>query len=464
MRNLNYCLNISIVILAVTARGYTLTLSKAMDMASQNNLPLQQARSTWLTNKNDKNIALSYLLPQISLAQSNSRHGITYPDASNQGLDVKRNYDEKKGSISMTQELFNMNSYYLFSRANQQALQDLLIYQDALQNLSLTVSDQYFQLVLAIENFIFLKSEEDETLKRLRDIEVQVKYGSMTKSQLLEMQAQAKRVQANIIEAQQIINNQKDILADSIGNNQFTKISILGSAPKSLSLSLPALEHWIKDAKDNNLHLKISENNLQQAKLQQKATASNYLPTLSLNANYNHYKYPSQSIKPDNGSASSITGDKLENRKYDGAITLSYPLFNGGKRYYDNLKYQENIKLAKTTQKNDTQVIIRTIKRLYRQLKLGIKVIETQKSALESSKEMLRLSRISLKEGAVTVLETLENISNVRSDQQSLESSRYHYLFSLINLLTESGVISPKDINEISQDLNKIIDIPSVEE
>ena len=216
MTYFRFCTILLIGSFAATAQGFTLSLEQAMDMAAKNNLPLQEARARWLTNKNDKNIALSYLMPQISLAQSKSKNRTVYPQASDQGFDVSRTYTEQKSTASLTQELFNMSTYYLYSKANQQALQDLLIYQNALQSLSLSVCDQYFQLILAIENLIFLESEKTEIRKRQQDVEAQVQYGSMTKSQLLEVKAQVKRVEANIIEAKQIIANQKDLLADSI--------------------------------------------------------------------------------------------------------------------------------------------------------------------------------------------------------------------------------------------------------
>ena len=73
---------------------------------------------------------------------------------------------------------------------------------------------------------------------------------------------------------------------------------------------------------------------------------------------------------------------------------------------------------------------------------------------------MLRMTQASLKAGAVTVLETLENISNVRKDQQSLALAKYDYLFNLIEILILSGIISPKDIHNINQDLSQELAIP----
>ena len=309
MTYFRFCTILFIGSFVATAQGFTLSLEQAMDMAAKNNLPLQEARARWLTNKNDKNIALSYLMPQISLAQSKSKNRTVYPQASDQGFDVSRTYTEQKSTASLTQELFNMSTYYLYSKANQQALQDLLIYQNALQSLSLSVCDQYFQLILAIENLIFLESEKTEIRKRQQDVEAQVQYGSMTKSQLLEVKAQVKRVEANIIEAKQIIANQKDLLADSIGSNQFNKINMLSDNPQILKLTIPALKYWINDTKEHNLSLKIAKNNLAQAKLLHKASVSDYLPTLSLKANYDHYKYPDQTLKVDNNDTTNISSN-----------------------------------------------------------------------------------------------------------------------------------------------------------
>jgi len=459
MINIQSLFKLGIVLTTLSVQSYTLRLDNALDKALQHNLPLQQAKVTWLMNTTDKNIALSYLLPQMSLSQSHSKNRIIYPHASSQGTEISRSYQEKKGIISLSQELFNMQSYYVYSKANQKAVQDLLIYQNALQNLSLTVAEQYFQLIMAIENYRFLQTEAQETQQKLNDITKQVQYGAMTKSQLLEVQAQDQRVRANVLEAKQAIANTYDRLADSIGCHQFTHIATLGETANTIHLPIPALKHWLSDAMQNNISLKIAASELKQSQYLHKAARSSFLPTLSFNSSYSRYKYPSQTLKIDGGNALNMI-EKNQNKAFEGGITLSYPLINGGKRYYDNQKYQEGLHLAKINLENNSQIIQRQIKQRYRKLKLGSEVISARQSALKSATEMLKLSQISLQEGAVTVLETLNNIANVREDQHKLEQTRYAYLLDLITLLIEAGVITPKDIQEIDKDFVKQQEIP----
>lgn len=453
------CLRILMTMITLSSYSYTLSLNDAFNKAQQNSSILQEAKFTWLKNKNDRNIALSYLLPQLTLEHSNNKTRTIFPKASDQKQDVIRYYEEDQGSLTISQELFNMNSYYLYSQANQKTTQDLLMYQQALQNIALTVTNQYFNLILDIENHQFLLAEEKETLQRLKDITVHLKLGSMTKAQQLEAQAQAKRIKANIIRAKQNIQDSKDLLADTIGCSKFTKIKRLKDSPDILSLTIPNLKHWIKDTYDHSLTLKIAQSDIKQAQFLQKAILSNYLPSISLNGYYNRSKYPYQTLKTQDGTTTSVS-EKMQARSYEGEISVSYPLINGGKRFYDNKKYQENIKLAKATQKTIQQTVIRSIKQLYRQLTHSLEIIDTRKSALKSSSEMLRVSRIGMQEGAITVLETLENIANVRNDQQNLESAKYEYLYNLVNILITSGIISPKDIWEINKDLQISLTIP----
>lgn len=443
-----------------SAHSYTLDLNTAFEKAQKNNLPLQESRLRWLKNKNDKNIALSHLLPQIKLNYSGGKSRIIYPSSEKNNQEIKRAYQEDISTLSLTQELVNMNQYYTYSQASQKATQDLFIYQQALQNLALTVADQYFRLVLSMENVEFLKAEEKETKKRYRDVEAQVRAGAMTKAQLLEVRAQAERVQGQIIEAEQLVQNNRDILADSIGCAQFTKIKVLQNDPSTLDSTIPSLKHWIDDTQYNNLTLKIANSDVLQAEFLQKATLANYLPTLSLNTNYQRYDYPSQSLKSV-GSQEVNTQDVRDNHSYNGSLVVQYPLLTSGNRYYSNQKYQANLKLSKVTQKNIELETLRTVKKLHRGLMAGKNVIDTKRTALSSSEAMLSLSQISFREGAVTVLETLENISNVRRDSQSLEISKYHYILDLIQLLIVAGIITPTDMMEINKDFTKIYPIPS---
>lgn len=451
---------VALTALSISAYSYTLDLNMAFEKAQKNNLSLQESKLRWLRNKNDKNIALSTLLPQINLNHSNGKSRIIYPSSEKNNQEIKRSYQEQVSTLSLTQELVNMNQYYTYSQASQKATQDLFIYQQALQNLALTVAEQYFNLVLHLENVQFLKSEENETKKRYRDVEAQVRVGAMTKAQLLEVRAQAERVQANIIEAEQRVQNSRDILADSIGCEQFTAIKTLNHNPSTLSSTIPDLKHWINDTQQNNLTLKIANSDVLQAEFLQKATLANYLPTLALNTNYQRYNYPSQSLKS-MGSQEINTQDIRNNHSYNGNLVVQYPLLTSGNRYYNTQKYQANFKLAKVAQKNLEQSTIRTVKKLHRELIHGKEIIDTKRTALSSSKAMLSISQISFREGAVTVLETLENISNVRRDNQSLETSKYDYVLNLIQLLIVAGIISPTDMIEINKDFTNTRPIPS---
>ena len=118
------------------------------------------------------------------------------------------------------------------------------------------------------------------------------------------------------------------------------------------------------------------------------------------------------------------------------------------------------MRLTEVNAKNTQQDIMRHLKKLYRALKHGSELIATKQAALKSSSEMSRISQVSLQAGAVTVLEALENIKNVRSDQKNLAVAQYGYLYNLIEILIQAGIISPKDISDIDKDLNQEILIP----
>ena len=138
------------------------------------------------------------------------------------------------------------------------------------------------------------------------------------------------------------------------------------------------------------------------------------------------------------------------------------PILDGGRRYYDNRKATENIAVAQAASKNTHQQIIRQLKKLYRALRLGTKLIATKRAALNSSTEMSRIADVSLSAGSITVLESLANTANVRKDQQNLARAQYDYIYSLIEMLILSGIITPKDIRDINQDLGQEINIPSL--
>ncbi|MEC8882043.1 MAG: TolC family protein [Pseudomonadota bacterium] len=452
-----YFYRILILLISPFCMAYTLSLNDAFHKALKNDLSIQEARLTWLANKNDKGIALSYLLPQLDFNYNNTKNKNTLKHCTDACEKIKKSYREGQTLFSLSQELFNMQTYYQYSKANQKALQDLFIYQKALQDLTLRIATQYFDLILSIENHDFLKAELQETQKRENDVRMQASLGAMTKAQLLEVTAQTKRIQANIIQAKMAIYNAKDILSDSIGCDQFTKIKKLRKKNHLMHIGLPNLTHWLTDAMQKNLDIKIADNGVTQANFQKKAMTSQYLPTVQINSSYNDYRYENQSIS--NTSNNLTASPQKNNHNTQAGISLSFPIINGGKRYYDQNKAQKNLQLSHVQKQNTQQSVIREIKKLHRQLEHNQEIINAKTAALNSSQEMLRITRISLKAGAVTVLETLENISNVRKDHQSLENIKYNHILNLIEILIQTGNISPQEIKQLNADLQETIPI-----
>lgn len=433
--------------------AYPLSLDDALQMATRNDLVTQEARLTWLANKNDKGIAFSYLLPQLAVNQTASKSKTDFEYCAQGCQSSSNTYRLNQTYFSFSQELINMPSYYQYAKANQKALHDLLVYQQALQSMVLRVSSEYFNLILQIENLGFLQSELQETQQRKKDIQIQVSMGAMTAAQQQEATAQEKRVLADIIQTKILIENARDLLADSIGNYEFTHVKALQENASVLSRHLPKVSHWETRALKQNLQIQAAQNNIEQTRLQKKSTGSAFLPTLSLNASYTHNDYNTPSDQKVLNNALFSTPE--DNRNTQGSISLSWPLITGAKRFYDHRKSADNHQLSQIQKQKIEQTTTRRIKKLHRQLKHDQELITARQAALKSSEEMLRISRISQNQGAITTLEVLENISNVRKDKQTLEEARYNHLLNFIDLLIQSNTISQQEVKKISQGLQQ---------
>ena len=438
--------------------AYVLDLTTAQNQATLNNPILKTARHTWIMQKNNPKIARSYLLPQLSIQSTDSKIREKYPEATTDGNNFSTHYTQEQKSLAFSQTLFDMNRYYKLVQSKQQATQDLLIYQQTLQETLLYTTQHYFELILAIENVEFLTAEVEETRRRQKDIHTLFTHGNATQTQTLEVSAQLQRIQADIIQAKQVVENQKDLLANTIGCSNFTAIKALEKHSPIPPLHPPSLKHWLRDTEENNIALKIARNSIQQAKSQHKASLSNTLPTVTINGNYNHYQYPEQSTQ-DNAEINSFT--KLNSKTYNSALSVQFALLNGGKHYYQIQKQKQNVLVAQSNILATEQTIKNKVKQLYRKLKHGYTHIHAQKLALNSSQEILRMSQISLKAGAVTVLETLTNIAHVTRDKQNLEKSKYNFLLNLTQLLTVAGKTSPENIVDINQQLTRTLPIPA---
>jgi outer membrane protein len=142
-----------------------------------------------------------------------------------------------------------------------------------------------------------------------------------------------------------------------------------------------SLNDAISESLANNLLLKMEANSVDIAEEDYFQSKSNYLPSISLNANISENEY--SSLKTQSG----VIGSDYELAPSSKSIILSQNLFSGFSRFYNSISTKESLNLKRLNEKKVTQdIILETIEAYYNVL-IAEKSVKSYKDNLESVAE-----------------------------------------------------------------------------
>ena len=161
----------------------------------------------------------------------------------------------------------------------------------------------------------------------------------------------------------------------------FKYFAIIMTLLSTSSAGALSLNDAISESLANNLLLKMEANSVDIAEEDYFQSKSNYLPSISLNANISENKY--SSLKTQSG----IIGSDYELAPSSKSIILSQNLFSGFSRFYNSISTKESLNLKRLNEKKVTQdIILETIEAYYNVL-IAEKSVKSYKDNLESVAE-----------------------------------------------------------------------------
>ena len=161
----------------------------------------------------------------------------------------------------------------------------------------------------------------------------------------------------------------------------FKYFAIIMNLLSTSSAGALSLNDAISESLANNLLLKMEANSVDIAEEDYFQSKSNYLPSISLNANISENEY--SSLKTQSG----IIGSDYELAPSSKSIILSQNLFSGFSRFYNSISTKESLNLKRLNEKKVTQdIILETIEAYYNVL-IAEKSVKSYKDNLESVAE-----------------------------------------------------------------------------
>jgi len=390
------------------------------------------ARSAFMAESEGENIALARLLPAI---KGDASVGRTNSNNDSQGDD---SHKSQNYSVSLTQPLFNLQSWHTLSSSEQSTLQAQSIYLAAQQNLIIDVASAYFSVLRAQENLKSDRSQEAAVKRQYEQAREQFDVGLIAITDVHEAKASYDSSQTLRIRSEGDVTIATENLSRLTG--QYTsELAILKSNfPITLDPSSSA-EAWVNSAYANNLNIKSAEYELEALKFQFKSSKSQHYPTLDFNADYRTAKLTN--LEPENNNSEVASA----------SLILNIPIYSGGATSASARQVRYRVEQAKhvlASTKRQARVEARTE---YINIKTNIQTVESLKQNIISRESALEATREGYKVGTRNIVEVLDAERNYYTALRDFANARFDFVESNLRIRRSAGTLSLNDLETLNQ-------------
>ncbi len=427
-------------------------LIDAYQQARQSDPVLAQAQAQDLIAEEDVAQARAQLLPQLSASYSYSRSRThrrnTAPTEVSPGtFDVftSRSANEGFGTnfqASLSQSLFDFGKYANLKSSHARSDAQDELFRAAQQNLIIRVSKAYFGVLGAEDQLNFAKAREKALAKQLDQAQQRYDVGLSAITDVNEAKANHDAATANVIQAQNALDDAREVLAQ-----------ITGKAPRNLEVlreDLPMAppspdnqQAWVEQALQQNPRVLAQRHQLEAAEKGVTVARSARLPTLGASLNYSHSPSWGDDLYAAPGMPFHSNSD-MENTSI--GLTLTIPIFSGGatrSRVRQSIQRRE---LARYTLEEQKRQIKLTTRNAYRSVIAGISEVEARKQAVISANSALEATQAGYEVGTRNIIDVLNVQQQLFQARSAYSEARHQFILNKLLLKQSAGTISYDDL------------------
>jgi len=400
--------------------------------ATEYDAGIAAAKSAYLAQEQDEDIALAGLLPSIN-ASANA--GDTN---SNSNLRNDDNYQTKTYSVSLTQPLLNASSWYNYTASEQDTMRAKASYLQSQQTLILDVSNAYFGVLRAQEDLTAAKALETAVRRQYEQAKEQFDVGLIAITDVHEAKASFDDSQTVRIRAEGSLTLAIEELSLLTGQYAPQVHRLNSDFPIQLDAQNTS-EEWVNSAEQNNLDIKIASHAVQALEHQYSSSKAGHYPTLSLSAGYEHAELSNFAPANSETEDSSIF------------LNLNVPLYSGGSTQAGVRKTRHLLEQAKhQLQSAERSARIQTRTELIN-LKTNIQTVESLGQNIVSRESALEATREGYKVGTRNIVEVLDAERNYFTALRDFANARFDVIESSLRIKRAAGTLSQADIVELNK-------------
>jgi outer membrane protein len=416
--------------------AHGLDLLEAYQLGLSNDPVLLQSEAKRNAALKNKSIGLARLLPSVSLyGDFRQYHTITGKSPISAQANTDNKYWLGYYNLRLTQPLFHYDSWVQYWQADRQIAQAQATLEAEYQNLAIRVAKAYFAVLFAEENVEFTKVELQSLELQLAQVKERLAVGFATVVDQDEVQAQHDKVAADLILADQQLNDAKEALREIIGHVEIALVR----APEALPLLKPEpadMEVWRNTAQQSNLNIIAAVSGAEAAKENIDLNFAGHLPSLDLVAMKSQYN---------NNRPNGVAYDE-ENI----GLSVNVPIYSGGGVNARVEQARDAYEQALQEVDKQRRTAERQVKDAYRGVLAAIGRVGALKTALKSAQSALDASQMGYQVGTRTMVDVLVVQSRFFGIRKDYAKSRYDYLLNGLLLKQAAGTLTGADVADVN--------------
>lgn len=415
---------------------YGLDLLQAYEMGLRNDPQVLQFEANRNAAQKAKPIGIAKLLPTLSFSGNISQNHLMTTRSPIQG---QANTDDifwsGQWGLNLVQPVFHYESWAQLWQADSQIAQAEAELEGGYQDLAIRVAKSYFEVLANEESLEFSKIELHSLEMQIAQVKERLALGFSTVVDLDTVQAQHDQVEADLIAADQKLNDAKEALREIIGDIAVS----LDRVPDEIHLARPQpenLDEWRNTALKNNLQVLAALSAAEFSKRQIDVNFAGHLPSIDIQ-----------------GSKTVADNNRPTGIQYDQetiGIQFTMPLYAGGGV---NARVEQARDLyEKSLQEVDQQrrATERQVKDAFRGVLSAISRVGALGTALKSAASALEATEVGFQVGTRTMVDVLVLQSKFFGTRRDYARTRYDYLLNGLLLKQAAGTLLRTDIEAVN--------------
>ena len=429
-------------LIAISIPLRTENLADVYELALKNDPLLKAAEATYRAGKENRTQGIAGLLPTLSVGGSTNWNEYRVEEQ------IIDQYNSNSYLASLNQPIFRLDKWFQFERgtALSEAASAEFAYQQ--QETMIRVASAYFNVLNSIDSLNAARAEE-KAIGRQKDLaKKRFDVGLAAITEVQETQAAFDLTVVSRIAREAQLDSARESLTSIVGRD----IKLLSPLSDNFEISLPDpldRESWVSLGLKNNYQLKAAKLQRDAAQASARSTASNHLPQIDLVGRVS--KSTSKQGKFGGFIQNPLFGVEQDTRQY--SIQFNLPLYAGGAISSARRQAYANYDRSKEQAIYAERSTVRDVRSNHFGVQTQVANVTARKQALASAESALEATQIGYEVGTRNTVDLLDAQKRLFQAQRDYASSRYDYIISMLRLKASVGSLSPKDLMNISNQM-----------